>query len=108
MIPFNVARKCSQESSDLHTAMFIHMYLICFFLYFAGLRVIYLDGYSSDATSRVRNGTRVHFRDAEASADDHIGFWEEVNTDVSELSRPADNQRAADGGHRLRGDRADV
>lgn len=74
--------------------------------FFPGLRALNVNGYASDVAGRLGDRPRVHIRDAEAAADDHIGFGQATDSDVSEQPRSADDQRAAHGGHRLRGDRA--
>lgn len=74
--------------------------------FFPGLRAINVNGDASDVAGRLRNRPCVHICDTEAAAYDHVRLWQAADTDVSEQPRPADNQRAAHGGHRLRGDRA--
>lgn len=78
------------------------------FFLFAGIRTVNADGHASDAPGRLGDRSRVHVRDAEAAADDHVGLGQEAHTDVPQLAGPADHERAADGGDGLRGNRADV
>lgn len=77
-------------------------------VFVAGIRVINVNGDTGDVASGLRDGACVYVRDAEAAADDHLRLGQAVDPDVPELARSAHHQRAADGGHRLRGDRAHV
>lgn len=75
---------------------------------FAGIRAVDPDGDASDASSRVWNWACVHVCDAETAADDHLWLGKAADPDVFELAGSTNHQRAEDGGHRLRGDRAHV
>lgn len=76
-----------------------------------GLRTVDPDGHPGDAVGGLRDGPRVHVRDAEAAADDHVGGGQGADPDVPELTGSA--ERSTDGrpAHecdRVRGDGAEL
>lgn len=87
---------------------YLLLYKIKRFVSLPGLRAVDFDGNTSDASSRVGNRSRVHIRDEKASTYDHFGLGKEAHTDVPQLSRSANDQRAENGGHGLRGNGAHV
>ena len=54
----------------------------------AGLRTCDVDRDPSDAPGRLRDWTRVHLRDAQAPANDHIRERKSADPDLFELTRP--------------------
>lgn len=52
-----------------------------------GLRAFHPNWHTSDAARRVRDGSRLHIRDTQAPANDHIGRWQAAHSDVPKLAR---------------------
>ena len=74
-----------------------------------GLRAVDANGHSSDAAGGQRDGPRLHVRDAEAAAHDHVRGGQGPHPDVPQLTRPAiEHCGPAHVRHGLRGDGADL
>ena len=58
-------------------------------LLLTGIWAVHTDGHSGDAASCVGNRPRLHVRDAEAAADDHVGGRQGPHPDVPQFARPA-------------------
>ena len=78
-------------------------------LFPSGLRTVDADRNSGDVAGGERDGPRLHLRDAEAAADDHLGGGKGADPDVPQLAGSSQQHGGpADVGHGLRGDGADV
>jgi len=56
-----------------------------FYFQSPGVRAVDLDRYTGDAASGQRDGSRVHVRYTQASANDNEREWQGTHTDLSEL-----------------------
>lgn len=65
----------------------INSHLISIYSLQIGLRAFHPNWHTSDAARRVRDGSRLHIRDTQASANDHIGRWQAAHSDVPKLAR---------------------
>jgi hypothetical protein len=73
-----------------------------------GIWAVHTDGHSGDAASCIGNRPRVHVRNTEAAADDHVGGRQGPHPDVPQFARPSSlwcRRGPADVGDGVRRDR---